>query len=66
MADTDDEILEHLLHIRSALDAMREDMRELKRPLAALENRHLSMSAQLDRINARIEGIERRLDLADA
>jgi hypothetical protein len=66
MTETDQEILEHLLHIRSALDAMREDMREFKRPLAALENRYPNMSAQLDRINSRIGRIERRLDLADA
>jgi hypothetical protein len=63
MTETSDEILEHLLHIRGALDAMREDMRELKRPVGALENRYLSLSGQLDRINSRIE---RRLDLTDA
>jgi predicted nucleic acid-binding Zn-ribbon protein len=66
MTETDHEILEHLVHIRSALDAMCEDMRELKRPLGALENRYLSMSCQLDGINSRIERIERRLDLTDA
>ena len=66
MTETDHEILGHLVHIRSALDAMREDMRELKRPVGALENRYLSMSVQLDRINSRIARIERRLDLADA
>ena len=66
MAETLDEILEHLLHIRSALDAMHQDRRELKRSLGALENRYLSISTQLDRINSRIERIERRLDLTDA
>jgi hypothetical protein len=62
MTETSDEILEHLLHIRGALDAMR----ELKRPFGALENRYLSMPGQLDRINSRIQRIERRLDLIDA
>jgi hypothetical protein len=66
MADIDDQILEHLLHIRGAVDALREDMHELKRPLAALENRCLSMSSQLDRINCRVARIERRLELIDA
>lgn len=62
MTETDQEILEPLVHIRSTLDAMR----ELKRPLGALENRYLSTSVQLDRIDFRIARIERRLDLADA
>ena len=66
MTETNDEIPEHLLHIRGVLDAMREDIRELKRPVGALENLHLSMSRQLDRINSRIARIERCLDLTDA
>jgi hypothetical protein len=66
MTKTDHEILEHLLHIRSTLDAMREDMRELRRPIGALESRYVSMSSQLDRINSSIERIEWRLDLTDA
>jgi len=66
MIETDNEIVEHLLHIRRALDAMREDMSELKLPLGALENRYVSMSNKLDRIDSRIKLIERRLDLTDA
>jgi predicted nucleic acid-binding Zn-ribbon protein len=66
MTETNDEIIEHLAHIRSALDDLRQDMRELKRPVGALENRYVDMSGQLDRINFRIERIERRLDLTDA
>ena len=66
MTKTDHEILEHLLHIRSTLDATREDMRELRRPIGALESRYVSMSSQLDRINSSIERIEWRLDLTDA
>ena len=65
MTETDHEILEHLVHIRGALDAMCEDMRELKRPLGGLENRYLGMSLRLERIDSRIERIERRLDLTD-
>ena len=66
MTETDNEIMEHLLHIRSAIDDMRQDMRELRQPLGALENRYLSMSCQLDCIDSRIERIERRLDPTDA
>jgi hypothetical protein len=66
MTETDDEIAEHLLYIRSAIDDLRQDMRELKRPPGALENRSVSMSGQLGRINSRLDRIERRLDLTDA
>jgi archaellum component FlaC len=48
------------------LTQMREDMSELKLPLGALENRYVSMSNKLDRIDSRIKRIERRLDLTDA
>jgi hypothetical protein len=66
MTETNDKILEHLLYIRRAIDDLRQDMRELKRPLGALENRSVSMSGQLERINSRFDRIERRLDLTDA
>jgi hypothetical protein len=66
MTETNDEIMEHLAHIRGALDDLRQDMRELKRPVGALENRYVNMSGQSGRINFRIERIERRLDLTDA
>jgi hypothetical protein len=59
MTESADEIMEHLLHIRSAIDDMRQDMRELKSPLDVLENRYVSLSNQLDRIDS-------RLDLTDA
>ena len=66
MTETDQEILGHLVHIRDALDAMREDMRELKRPIGALESRYQDMSGKLDRIDSRIARIEQRLHLVDA
>jgi hypothetical protein len=65
MTETNDEIMVHL-HIRSAISDVRRDMRELKLPLGALENRYVSMSNQLDRIDSRIERIKRRLDPTDA
>jgi hypothetical protein len=63
MTETNDDVMEHLLHICSAIDEVRQDMHELRRPLGTLENRYLSMSCRLDRIDSRIE---RHLDLADA
>jgi len=66
MAETNDEIMVHLLHVCSAIHDMRRDMREPKLPLGALWNRYVSMSNRLDRIDSRIERIERRHDLTDA
>jgi chromosome segregation ATPase len=73
MPETDNIILEHLRHIRGAIDGLREDMREVKQRLGILENQYAnleiqyaSVSNRLDRIDGRIERIERRLDLTDA
>jgi len=73
MAETDNVVLEHLRHIRGAIDGLREDMREVKQRLGILENQYAnleiqyaSVSNRLDRIDGRIERIERRLDLTDA
>jgi predicted nucleic acid-binding Zn-ribbon protein len=55
-----------VLHMRDGLDGLREDMREVKTRLGILENQYASMSSRLDRLDARVERIERRLDLADA
>ena len=63
MTEADNIILEHLLHIRSTLDEIQEDMREFRRPVGALENMFWSMSARLDRIESRIARVERRLEL---
>jgi len=66
-------ILDHLRHLRGGVDALREDMREVKTRLGILENQYAnlesqyaSVSSRLDRLDARVERIERRLDLADA
>jgi chromosome segregation ATPase len=73
MAETDNIVLEHLRHIRGAIDGLREDMREVKQRLGILENQYAnleiqyaSVSSRLDRMDGRIERIERRLDLTDA
>jgi predicted nucleic acid-binding Zn-ribbon protein len=66
MTEVENLILDHLRHMRSAIDGVREDMREVKTRLGILENQYASMSSRLDRLDARVERIERRLDLAEA
>ena len=60
------EIIGHLLHIRSVVDAIREDVCELNVPIGAFECRYLTISSRLDSIEGHIERIVRRLDLTDA
>jgi predicted nucleic acid-binding Zn-ribbon protein len=66
MADAENIVLEHLRHIRSAVDGLRDDMREVKGRLGILESQYANLSNRLDRMDGRIERIERRLNLADA
>ena len=66
MAELDNIVLEHLRHIRGAVDGLREDMREVKNRLGILENQYASLSNRIDRLDARMERIEKRLDLAEA
>jgi len=62
----DNIVLDHLRHIRGALDGVRDDIREIKQHAGNLENQYATMSNRLDRMDVRIERIERRLDLTDA
>jgi archaellum component FlaC len=66
MADLDNIVLEHLRHINSATDGVRDDIHEIKQRVGNLENQYANMSNRLDRIDVRIERIERRLDLTGA
>ena len=66
MADIDNIVLEHARHMRGAIDGMRDDIREVKQRLGNLENQYASISTRMDRMDGRIERIERRLDLTDA
>ena len=66
MAEIDNIVLEHLRHIRSTIDNLREDMREVKERLGIIVSQCTSMSNRLDHINARLGRIEERLSLADA
>jgi predicted nucleic acid-binding Zn-ribbon protein len=58
MTEVENLILDHLRHMRSAIDGVREDMREVKTRLGILENQYASMSSRLDRLDARVERIE--------
>jgi chromosome segregation ATPase len=66
MTDIDNIVLEHLLHIRAALDDIRDDAREIQRPLGSLERHYASLSTRMDRMDERIGRIERCLDLTEA
>lgn len=72
MAEPDDIILEHLRHIRGAVDSMRDDVRELKRigglerEMAHVHVKLAEMSERIDRVSDRLERVERRLDLIEA
>jgi archaellum component FlaC len=66
MTETESLVLEHLRHIRGAIDGVRDDIRETKQCIGNLENQYANMSNRLDRMDVRIERIERRLDLTDA
>jgi len=65
-AETENLVLEHLCHIRGAVDALREDMREVKERLGTLEANYASVSRGINRMESRVERIETRLNLADA
>ena len=63
MADVDNVALEHLRHIRGAVDGLRDDMREVKGRLGILESQYANLSNRLDRMGGRVE---QRLSLTDA
>jgi septation ring formation regulator EzrA len=66
MTEPESIVLEHLRHIRGAIDGVRDDTREIKQGVGNLENQYASTSNRLDRMDVRIGRIERRLDLTDA
>ena len=66
MPEIDNIVLEHLRHIRGAVDGLRDDMREVKERLSIIVSQCTSMSNRLGNINARLRRIEQRLSLANA
>lgn len=66
MAEPDNIVLEHLLHIRRAVEDTRKDVSEILQGAGGLQRQCANMSKRLDRMDFRIERIEQRLDLTDA
>ena len=66
MTEKESIVLDHLRHIRGAVDGLRDDMREVKGGLGILESQYPNISNRMDRLDARIERIERRLELTEA
>jgi predicted nuclease with TOPRIM domain len=56
-------VIEHLRYIRGAVDGLRDDMREIKTRLGILESQYASVSNRIDRLDDRLERVERRLEL---
>jgi predicted nuclease with TOPRIM domain len=57
--------LDHLRAIRTSLDTIQEDIREIKGRLAILEVCYGSLSSRIDRMELRLERIEKRLELVE-
>ncbi len=66
MTEAENLVLEHLRHIRSAVDGLRDDIREVKSRLGILASQYANLSNRMDRLDGRVERIERRLELTEA
>jgi hypothetical protein len=72
MEDATNIVVEHLRHIRSRVDALTDDMRQVILRLGAMERHvaglHISevgQNADLDQSKGRLARVERRLGLSD-
>jgi hypothetical protein len=72
MEETTNLVLEHLRHIRTRVDGLTDDMRQVilrlgavKRHVAGLHISDVSQNAEIDLIKTRLERVERRLELTD-
>jgi hypothetical protein len=64
---TDNLVLERLREIRGMLGrVLEEDTADIKLRIGMLEAGYASMSQRIDRIDVRLERVERRLDLVEA
>lgn len=63
---TDNLVLEHLRSIHGTVERISDDMQDVKVRLGNLENQYASISNRLDPLDARVLGIEKRLDLVEA
>jgi predicted nuclease with TOPRIM domain len=66
MTDEPDSIvLRYLRRMDEKLDRVLDDHEEIKQRLGALEEGQASLSRRVDRLDARVSRIEKRLDLVD-
>jgi hypothetical protein len=62
MTDIENLILEDLRHVRTALDGLREDMREVKTRLGHVEEQVGGLYAQYASLSRRIDRLDERLE----
>lgn len=60
---TNDLLFETLKSIQSMLVRQADDLREIKERLGILEMQYASLSRRVDKIEERLERVERRMDL---
>ena len=65
MTEVQNLILDHLCHLRSAIDALGEDLREVKAQLGALVSQFANLSRQFEGVDTRLERIEQRLEVIE-
>jgi DNA anti-recombination protein RmuC len=67
MSEQNDNLVIALLRkIDAKVDQLGADVREIKNRLGILESQYASISSRHDRLDERVERIERRLSLSDA
>lgn len=59
-------ILEYLRRLDAGVQLLREDIGDLKRRVTGVEEGLAGVNRRLDRLDGRVERIERRLNLAEA
>ncbi|GHD39898.1 hypothetical protein GCM10017083_02530 [Thalassobaculum fulvum] len=59
-------VLEYLRRLDASVQLLREDVGDLKRRTTGVEEGIAGVNRRLDRLDGRVERIERRLDLAEA
>ena len=62
MGETEGVVLAHLRYIRSGVDALRDDVREVKDRLGFLIDQCSNICNRMTLLNGRLERIEHRLD----
>lgn len=58
--------LQYLRRLDATVQALREDRRDLRRRMTGVEEGLLGVNRRLDRLDAPMERVERRLELAEA